>query len=225
MARLPQDEVAWSHVLRQHANKPKTEGFFRAFYPPLTGAASALDGLVGDKGLDTAYGPHLDLIGSIVGITRDIPNGVYIAFFGFQSQPAGRAFGVARMRHDGEPIATSYTAADEEYRTMIRAKIALNNGHGTASEIAAALRRAFDVDLVSVRDGEPGVIEAWIGRIPSADDTTEALVDPLLPRAAGVRINYHYYTPAFFGFEGQPGATGFNQGAMARASSSNLNPL
>ena len=40
-----QGEIAWSHVLRQHADKAATEGFFRGFYAPLTGAANAIDDL------------------------------------------------------------------------------------------------------------------------------------------------------------------------------------
>lgn len=225
MARDPQDVTAWGNVLRQHADSPQMEGFFRAFYGPLTGAAAALDQIASSRTLDDAEGERLDLIGSIVGIGRDIPNGVYIAYFGFQGQPAGRAFGVARMRREGDPIALSYSAGDVEFRAMIRAKIALNNGHGTAPEIARALRSIFGVEQVSVRDVGPAAIEAWIGRIPAPDEVTGSVVQNLLPRAAGVKLNLTYFSPAFFGFVGQAGATGFGQGPMARTSTSNLNPL
>lgn len=225
MAREPQDAIAWSNVLRQHHDRPRTEGFFRAFYGPVTAAAAALDAIRSGRSLDDSSGARLDLIGSIVGVTRDVPNGLYIAYFGFGSQPAGRPFSVARMRREGEPIALSYTAGDAEYRSLIRAKIALNNGHGTAPEIAAALRAIFRVKQVSVRDVAPGEMEAWIGRIPQPDEVTGDIVQALLPRAAGVKLSLTYFSPAFFGFQGQPGATGFGQGPLARTSTSNLNPL
>jgi hypothetical protein len=225
MAREPQDDIAWGNVLRQHVGKPRTEGFFRSFYPPLTQAASALDAVRADRALDDAEGARLDLIGSIVGISRDIPNGIYLAFFGYAEQPAGRGYGQARYRADGEPAATSYNAPDAEYRSLIRAKIALNNGHGTAPEIVAALRHVYGVDLVSVRDGTPGAVEIWIGMIPSPDDQREFLVRDLLPRAAGVRINFNFFSPEYFGYAGQPGAQGYEQAPYARASSSNINPL
>lgn len=225
MARKPQDEIAWSNMLRQHADRPGMEGFVRALLGPVNGVAGALDAIASNRALDGAEGRQLDLIGSIVGITRDVPNGVYLAYFGFQGQAAGRAFGVARLRREGEPIALSYTASDVEYRAMIRAKIALNNGRGTAPEIAAALRGIFRVQQVSVRDVGPAEIEAWIGRIPAPDEVTGDIVLALLPRAAGVKLNLVYFTPEFFGFSGQPGAQGFGLAPLARTSTSNLNPL
>jgi hypothetical protein len=225
MAREQQGDIAWSHILRQHVGKPKTEGFVRAFYGPLTAAASALDALGSDRTLDGAEGARLDLIGSIVGVARDVPVGLYLAYFGYAEQPAGRAYGVARYRADGEATAQSYTAPDEEYRAMIRAKIALNNGHGTAAEIVAAVRHVFKTDLVSVRDTGPGAFAIWVGIIPSPDDQREFLIRDLLPRAAGVRFTFNYFTPQFFGYAEQAGATGYEQAAYARASSDNINPI
>lgn len=222
MARDPQDVIAWGNILGQHQKSPRVEGFVRAFYPPMTAAATALDRLGTALDIDTAEGPQLDLIGSIVGIGRSLPGGTYLAFFGFQGQAAGRAFGVARMRRDGEAIATAYTAPDEEYRALIIAKIALNNGHGTAPEIAAALARVFRVSSVSIRDVGVANFEAWIPRIPLPDEQTGAIIDSIIPRAAGVKFSLVYYTPEFFGFVGQPGATGFNLAPMARGSGSNI---
>lgn len=225
MAREPQDEIAWGNVLRQHVGRPKTEGFFRAFYPPLTALAATLDQMRDQRSLDELEGERLDLVGSIVGITRDIPNGIYLAYFGYAEQPAGRAYGQARYRADGEPAATSYTAPDEEYRSLIRAKISLNNGHGTAPEIAAAVRHVYQIDDVSVRDGAPGVIELWIGTIPSPDDQREFLIQPLLPRAAGVEVHINFYSPEYFGYAEQPGGRGYGQAPYARDARSNINPL
>lgn len=225
MAREPQGDIAWSHVLGQHADKPKMEAFYRSFYGPLTAAASGLDALKTSTDMEVAQGDRLDLIGSIVGISRDIPDGITLAFFGFQSQASGRAFGVARMRRDGEPISQAYTAGDVEYRSLIRAKIGLNNGHGTAPEIVATLSRIYGGVPVSVRDAGNAEIDAWIARIPLPEEVTGDLIKRLLPRAAGVAINLFFYTPEFFGFFGQVGATGFDQAPMARAESSNINPF
>jgi hypothetical protein len=225
MARAPQDETAWGNFLSQHRSKPLTEGFVRSFYGPLTATASTLDAMAASRSLDDLEGAQLDLVGSIVGVTRDVPIGLYLAYFGYAEQPAGRAYGVARYRADGEPTAQSYTAPDEEYRAMIRAKIALNNGHGTAPEIAAAVRHIYRIDLVSVRDAGPGAVDVWIGLIPSPDDQREYLIRDLLPRAAGVRVNFNFFTPAFFGYAEQPGATGYEQAPYARTASDNINPL
>ncbi len=225
MTRDAQDDIAWGHVLRQHVGRTQTEGFLRSFYPPLTAVSASLDQMRDKRSLDELSGEQLDLVGSIVGISRDLPNGIYLAYFGYAEQPAGRAYGEARYRADGDPTASSYTAPDAEYRSLIRAKISLNNGHGTAPEIVAAVRHVYQVDDVSARDGAPGVIELWIGMIPSADDQREYLIEPLLPRAAGVRVNITFYTPEYFGYAEQTGAQGYDLAPYARASSSNINPL
>ena len=219
MARTPQGDIAWGHVLEQHRRSPNAEGFFRAFYDPLTGLASGLDDLSLALVLDQAEGERLDLIGSIVGLGRELPTGITLLYFGFANQASGRGFGQARMRREREPIAATYTAPDVEFRAMIRAKIALNNGRGTAPELEAAGRTAFRWPHVSVRDAGPAHFELWIGREPEIGEVASATLSPLLPRGAGIGMSIgRQAVVLFFGFREQ-NLAGFGVGILARTPS------
>lgn len=214
-------DVAWGHFLAQHQGRLTLEALVRALYVPVGPLASALVGLRTALDLDRAEGARLDLIGSIVGVSRDIPQGVHFAFFGFAHQPAGRGFGQARMRREGEPIAAAYTAPDTEYRRMVRAKIALNNAAGTADDVTAVVMAHYGTDFAFVEDLGNAHARVWVGRIPAADDAL-ARVAPRLPRAAGVAFEIVFYGEGgTFGFLGQQGVTGFGQGPMARRAPSN----
>lgn len=212
-------------MLRQHTLSPRIEALVKALHTPLTPLTRSLEDLTTALNLDAAEGARLDLIGSIVGVSRELPDGIFIPYFGFASQPAGRGFGQARMRREGEPTATTYTAPDVEYRTLIRAKIALNNSHGTADDVAAVLRSHYGASLVSVRDTGNAHAEGWVGRIPAPDEPLARTL-PRFPRAAGVTIGVVFYEPGrTFGFAGQANAVGFGQGPMARTPPSNLAPI
>jgi hypothetical protein len=216
MAREPEGDIAWGHFLRQHHGSPQAEGFARSFYGPMTTLATALDALTTALRLDDATGARLDLIGSIVGASRHIPQGITLGFFGFITQPSGRGFGIARMRHEGDPLFEAWTAPDVEYRSLIRAKIGLNNGHGTAAEIEAAAKAAFNAPVVSARDAGSAHIELWVGRIPGPDEGLGRVVPDYLPRAAGVSISIVFYAASLvFGFKNNR-HWGFGVGIMAR---------
>ncbi len=217
MANLPQDEIAWENFLSQHKNSPKAEGFARSFFVPMNDIARSAGQLVSALNLDEASGARLDLIGSIVGASRVMEQGIVLAYFGFISQESGRGFGQARMYHDGEPLAQSYTAGDDEYRILIKTKIALNNGHGTAPEIEAAAKYAFKAPTVSARDAGPGHVELWIGRIPNINEGLGRVIPDILPRLAGVRISIVFWSPDLpFGFSNNK-HFGFGVGILARA--------
>lgn len=195
MTRDPQEDIAWSYMLGQHAGKARLEALVKSYFSPNTKLTAALDRLCNALDLDLAFGTHLDYIGSIVGVSRALPLGLFMAYFGFKSQPAGRAFNTLRMRRDGEPISTSYTANDAEYKTLIRLKIMQNNARGTAPEIIEAVRSVFgDPDLpVSVRQNGTGKAKVVIGQIPNAEDPTPQLLVDRVPRAAGVSFSFEYY--------------------------------
>ena len=112
-ARASDADVAWGHFLAQHKGKPVLEAFVRALYAPIAPLADSLVGLRTALDLDRAEGARLDLIGSIVGVSRHIPQGIVLSYFGFQSQPAGRGFGQARLRREGEPVALAGGASEK----------------------------------------------------------------------------------------------------------------
>lgn len=219
-------EIAWSHFLAQHVNKANTENFVKAFYQPLNFLDKALNDLYTKRWIDTAEGQQLDGIGSIVGRSREVPNSVYLPFFGFWSQPSGRGFGQARMRHKREPYATSMYLADADYRVALHLKIALNNGHGTAEEMMYAVNTSLGVRGTRVIDYGNANARIYIDDFILPNDARYSILLDNLAKAAGVKL-WPFFVDAdhTFGFLNQHIYYGFGIGILARSPESNIPPI
>lgn len=208
-------DIAWRNFLAQYGESPKLESVVRALYAPAQAMQDALRQLYDERWLDTATGAQLDGIGQIVGQTRDIPDTVSVIFFGFSNQTGIGGFGAARMRRQEEETAGGTTRLlDAEYRKVLYWKIAANNGHGTAPEIAAAVRAIFDASVVRIRDMGNAKIGVWFNT--TAQTNPVMLADPLrwVPAAAGVGLELLSNTDDRpFGFSNQ-GLFGFGDGRM-----------
>lgn len=220
-------EVAWDHWLAQHVGKSNTENFVRSFYNPLNLLDNAFYQLYTQRLLDTSIGKQLDGIGSIVGIPRSLSNQVFLAFFGFRSQLSGRGFGVARLRNKYEPWASSRILGDFEYRTIIRLKIALNNGYGTAEQLIHAFNTSLQVTRTRVDDFGNANARVYINDFIMSTDPRSQLLEFMIPRAAGVKLFPHYYSALHtFGFSNQNmGYEGFEIGILVRSVPSNIPPI
>jgi hypothetical protein len=218
-------DIAWNHFLAQHEGKKHTEDFVLSFYGPLNILDEILEELYTKRWIKTAEGSALDGCGSIVGLGRTVDDAIYLPFFGFITQPSGRAFGVARMRKEGEPYAASNTLPDLEYRARIIAKIHLNNGYGTAEQIMQSMTEALGVEDIYIYDMGNANANLYIGELISQNDPRFYIIDQMIPRAAGVKI-YPYLTgPKTFGFAEQKIYYGFDVGVMARTPASNIPPI
>lgn len=220
-------EEAWGHFLAEHFEKKNTEDFVRSFYPPLNILDQALNDLYTKRWLETAEGQQLDGIGSIVGISRTVPNAVYLPFFGFLTQIAGKGFGQARIRRKREPWSQSTVLGDIEYRTIINLKIALNNGHGTAEELMHAFNTTLNVARTRIDDYGNANARVYINDFIMSNDPRSVLLEYMIPKAAGVKL-WPYFVDAdhIFGFSNQNmGYYGFGIGVLARRPGSNIPPI
>lgn len=188
-------EAAWARFHAQHQAKPRTEGFVKAFYQPLGRLNLAWEQLLQLRAIDTAAGAQLDGVGQILGLARVIDGLITVPFFGFASQPAGRNFGVARMRRPGEAWTASANLPDSEYRRLLKAKVLLNNGHGTQRDIVEAAKILLGVEYAYAIDdaAESGVVQLYLGYLPDLGDTLWSVFGGMLPRLAGVRIEPNYW--------------------------------
>lgn len=210
--------TAWKNFVGVLSDEnPKLEGFVRSLYAPFNALSLAMGQLHEDRWLDTAFGAQLDGIGDIVGQARIIDESIYNYFFGFDGQPFITGFGVARIRKDWEAAAgQSAKLNDEEYRKVLRWKIAVNNGHGTAPEIAAALRGIFGVEDVRIKDVGNAKMIIWIDKLPNVNDPLLVNARRWIPKLAGVGVQ------VLLGSSGKPfgfleqGFFGFGVGSMAR---------
>lgn len=216
---LTQDhaEIAWGNWTAQFGESPRLESLVKALHKPANGLQGALRQLYDERWLDTAEGAQLDGIGQIVGFGRVIDEILYIQFFGFNTQPNTTGFGQARIRRDYEnAVAGSTTLLDNEYRKLLYWKIALNNGHGTAPEIAASMKAIFDASLVIVQDRGNAKLGIWMNQTPLTNQAL--LANPLrwVPKLAGVGVELIANdNEKPFGFINQ-GYFGFGVGVLAQ---------
>lgn len=219
-------EVAWNNFLAQHIGKENTENFVTSFYPPMDYLDQALFDCYVKRWIETSVGAQLDGVGSIVGQSRRIPNSTYFAFFGFQSQISGRAFGVARLRKKREPWAESAILGDDDYRVTIRLKIALNNGHGTAEELIYAFNTSLRVTRTRVDDFGDANARVYINDFIMSNDIRSTILDYMLPKSGGVKLKPYFVDADYtFGFKNQVLYYGFGIGILARMPSSNIPPI
>ena len=215
---LDQDhaDIAWGNFLAQFGDSPRLESVVRALYSPLN--HKQLKALYDERWLDTAVGKQLDGIGEIVGQPRDIDDALYVPFFGFEGQPDVMGFGNARFRRQYEPaVAGSTRLQDTEYRKILYWKIGLNNGHGTAPEIAASVKAIFDASIVRVRDMGNAKLGVWFNSTPDTNPALLINAERWVPALAGVGVELLANTDEKpFGFISQ-GLFGFGEGVLARS--------
>lgn len=183
-----QREIAWAKMPMQHKKKPNTEGLAKSFVSPLNIANGVLFDLFENTWVDSSKGKQLDGVGQIVGISRVLPEAVYLRFFGFASQPAGVGFGISRFRKRGEGYAVSYTLDDDSYKTLILAKIIKNNATGTVDQIIESARLLWATDNVTLQRTSAKNLTLHIGRVVSTSEPLYRLRENLLPVSASVNL-------------------------------------
>lgn len=215
---LEQDhqQIAWENWTEQFDGKPNLEALSKSLLAPASGIQSALKQLYTQRWIDTAVGAQLDGIGAIVGQPRQIPDTVYLSFFGYAEQTGAQGYGDARYRRSDESTVGGTTKLpDPEYRQIIRWKIGINNGHGTIPEIKQALKLMLGVEYISVSNQGNAKIRVFI---PSSPRQSVFLpnIRKYIPVAAGVGVSIVTGgTTRPFGYSQQPNTFGYGVGAYS----------
>ena len=138
-------------ITSEHADKPlfvaTIEALTQAFRDGIIEAAT----LPADFDLDTAAGDQLDAVGLWVGIKRQLATpitGVYFEWDGATSL-TGWGSGVWQGLYDPSSGLTSLP--DDEYRRLIRAKIAANHWDGTVQHAEEVWDQVFQSDATAQR--------------------------------------------------------------------------
>lgn len=110
--------------------------------------------LLENRWIDTAVGVNLDVLGSIVGQSREFIDAEIFDYFGFYNHPQAQSFGSlttgegGRFVYLGEPITGIRLLNDEEYRLFIKARIVRNYSSSTPENIISQIRYVFNSPLV-----------------------------------------------------------------------------
>lgn len=217
---LDHQALGRSRIATQYTESQRFLAYVRALLDSSAELESVLQKVAEQSDIDIAEGVNLDVIGEIVGVSRILPDSIAVRFFGFEGQPGGDVFGEegalgigSRFRDELEPETATSVLADPEYRLLIRAKIVKNHAHGTNEDILQGLAYLFNAPRTVVEDLGGMAIGVAIGRQLTFQEKALVTVLDILPRPAGVRINWRatFDSANYFGFDGQPGALSFGE--------------
>lgn len=137
-----------------------------------------------------ARGVWLDLIGAIVGQSREIPDAITYEYFGYLGQPAATGYGQARYFQHGDPLTASSILPDTEYRKVILARVARNLGDISAVGVVEGLQNIVNTQSIFVERGTSGgSFRVYIGA--ELDSNSRAIIATLdiIPRGAGIGVS------------------------------------
>lgn len=137
--------------------------------------------------IDTAEGVWLDLLGVIVGQSRELPNAVRYRYFGFE-EDGDLDFDVARFYEEGDPALESSLLPDNEYRAVIFAKAASNWGDISKIGVAESISIITDTTNFVIVNQPPAKFEIYIKEVISQTIFLILSELDLIPRGAGIGI-------------------------------------
>lgn len=109
----------------------------------------ATRGLIAAFDLEKAQGRQLDILGEWIGQIRTINAPIEDYFFTLDSESLGFDYGNWKNRYDAD---FGYVDLDDEnYRTLLRAKIGANNWDGTVETLPAILQSIWPKGDIQIR--------------------------------------------------------------------------
>lgn len=166
--------------------------------------------VINERVINVAIGQQLDTLGRLLGVSRVVIDFQGESFFGFEGDPTALRFDslteivpdAGRYRSLGEQSGTSRRLGDEEYRVLIISRILTLSTPVTPNDCLFITRQVLTTMFVggqdiplSIEEKGNAVFDIIISaELTAVDQAFIAFLD-LVPRPAGVRINYVYITP------------------------------
>ncbi len=211
-----------SLLIWQYKGKPKARATAQLIDHYFSDTWQGFSDLPNALNIETASGKNLDLVGQHVGQSRALTGLAPRRLFGFEralgAQGLSRAgLGGGKWYRKGDVITDSVVLDDDDFRFLIKCRIAKNHMTGTVPDITQALDFIFggqanvydqyDMSFtITIRSDQVTAFKRYA--IQTLD---------ILPRPAGVNVKYVVLANInTFGFAGVSGAQGFNQGKLAR---------
>lgn len=216
MSKIDHKELAISRLATQFRESTNLISYIRALLVEADNLEQVFCDLLEKRWIDTAEGVQLDILGSIVGQTREFIDAEIFDYFGFFDNSQAQSFGTVgdpsvggRFRSVDEVTTGIRQLSDDEYRLFIRARIARNSTSSTPEDIIAQIRYIFGSPLVLFVDGDTKY-EVSIGKRLTLNEKSILLDTDIIPKTAGIQASYvtEFDTNNFFGFQGVPNSAG-----------------
>lgn len=201
-------------LIEQYKESENLTGLIDSFSSQLQELDDENVKLLNDRGLDTARGVNLDVIGRIVVLDRPFTDPDPEEVFTFENPPddiGGGFTDEVRSQQGGyfigiDPI-DNQKYSDSLYRFILRAKIIYNTTDGTLEDMHNYAAFVFGVEAVIVE--RIGSVDVNIAR--PIGNQERAILDATFPLAAGVRLGTLAFSTeeGAFGFSGDSRNGGF----------------
>lgn len=205
---IPQNDlqaIAATRLLEQFSNSDNLRATIDLLIAEMTEAQVAIFELIDSFDLDDAEGVWLDIIGRHVGLPRPMVNAGLFDFFGYSGAPSPLGYGTDTDPGVGGKYLSKFgdtsgvvAMTDGEYRANIRAKIIRNRGSADPETMLEIIRVVLpspgmtEINRTGELDFEVifGRALSTIEKVFFISEDLNGTGDKLLPRAAGVSVNY-----------------------------------
>ena len=217
MSSIEHKELAISRIATQFKESTNLITYIKTLLLESDNLEQVFCDLLEKRWIDTADGVQLDILGSIVGQSREFIDAEVFDYFGFSINPISQSFGTlndlgtgGRFRFINESVSGLRKLTDDEYRLFIKARIMANSTSSTPEDIISQIRFIFDSPLVLLVDGDTKY-EINIGRRLTLNEKSILSNTHLIPKTAGVIGSYvtEFDSFDFFSFQGIPNNSGF----------------
>lgn len=211
--------LAVSRLAVQFRESPNLIGFIQAIIQEGEDLEVVFQQILNERSISNAVGVQLDILGELVGQSRYIENGFFAKFFGFNGQPNGTGFNQNTFWNGIQGLITDGNLDDDTYRLYIRAKAFTNLAKGKTEDFIAVFKILFGEDTKTITFN-PGNAHCHIAIAHEFTPEEEQLIvnskqSKVLPLAAGIKYTFFKTSGnGSFGFNGNPFATGFNNGGF-----------
>jgi len=210
-------------LIKQYWEKPRARAEIELQMDGWQRLADLIRAFEVEYDLDFARGVQLDVLGKIVGVPRIVPAVLSRITFGFDNNPNSRGFADRfNVSREGapffrrfEPQYTSQQLTDNQYRRLIRAKVALNvcSAYIASDDrisIQDVINQAFD-GRAYVVDNQNMSLTLYVSPSVSLDELRLIRQLGLLPKPQGVRYSFVIQAEpgVTFGFDSNPNSIGF----------------
>lgn len=209
-------------LIKQYWDKPNARAEIELVAGKFEAAKNILAQFIDEFDIDNATGHRLDIIGKIVGISRNVPLIIPKIYFGFDENANSRGFGDKFLAlEDRAPFKDKFESGytdlelnDNDYQFFIKAKIAKNGG---SAFVVSNERVSIQSVISTLFQGEAYVIDRknmklalYVSHAYDVLRLTAIAQLGLLPKPQGVGYEIVQSTiDETFGFSDNPNALGF----------------
>lgn len=211
-------------ITSEHRVRPNFMAMVSATIQPIADLQANVMSMPAAFDLDTAGGSQEDVLGQWIGVSRQMTTPLTDVYFSFDTENLGFDQGTWSSRF--QPTTEFVLLSDDQYRLLLRARIANNNWDGTIPGAYNIWNTVFAGTGYGILIFEPSVMHiafALTGNIPDAVTLALFTGGHLSIKPAGVQID-GYATPTvsdtpYFGFDVQnDNLAGFDTGAWGKIS-------